>query len=123
MFEVSINNKRSYVVSMCHSPSQTYDYFNSFTTNLEKLVVNVFSSILHFMLIIEDFNDKSSNQSSTNTATAEGALLEYLTSIYHMKQAITEPKHILENSSSCINLIFCNQANLTTDSGVSPILQ
>ena len=39
-----------------------------------------------------------------------------------MKQVITEPTHILENSSSCIDLIFSNQPNLIMDSGVHPTL-
>ena len=39
-----------------------------------------------------------------------------------MKQVITEPTHILENSSSCADLIFSNQPNLITDSGVHPTL-
>ena len=56
------------------------------------------------------------------TATAEGAQLDYLTSLYGMKQVITEPTHILENSFSCIDLIFSNQTNIITDSGVYPTL-
>ena len=39
-----------------------------------------------------------------------------------MKQVITETKHILENSCSCIDLIFSNQPNLIMDSGVHPAL-
>ena len=39
-----------------------------------------------------------------------------------MKQVITEPTHILENSSS-IDLIFSNQPNLFMDSGMHPTLQ
>ena len=39
-----------------------------------------------------------------------------------MKEVITEPTHILENSSSCVDLIFSNQPNLITDSGVHPTL-
>ena len=35
-----------------------------------------------------------------------------------MKQVITEPTHILESYASCIDLIFTNQANIVTDSGV-----
>ena len=35
-----------------------------------------------------------------------------------MKQNITEPAHILENSASCIDLIFTNQPSIITDSGV-----
>ena len=48
--------------------------------------------------------------------------LNYLTSLYGMKQAITEPTHILENCSSCIDLIFSNQPNLIMDSGVHPVI-
>ena len=98
-FEVPISNKRVYVVSMYRSPSQTSDDFNSFTTNLEKLVVNISSTNPHFILMIGDFNAKSSNWSSNDTTTAEGVQLDYLTSLYGMKQVTTKPTHILENSS------------------------
>ena len=76
IFEMSINNKRDYVVSMYRSPNQTSDDFNSFTTNLEKLVVNISSTNPHFILMIGDFNAKSSNWSSNDTTTAEGAQLD-----------------------------------------------
>ena len=46
-----------------------------------------------------------------------------LTSLYGMKQVITEATHILESSSSCIDLTFSNQSNLIMDSGVRPTLQ
>ena len=95
IFEVSINNKRGYVVSIYRSPSQTSDDFNSFTTNLEKLVGNISSSNPHFILMIGDFNAKSSNWSSNDTTIVEGAQVDYLTSLYGMKQVLTEPMHIL----------------------------
>ena len=38
ILEVSINNKRGYVVSLYGSPSQMSDEFDSFITNLEKIV-------------------------------------------------------------------------------------
>ena len=62
--------------------------------------------------MIWDFNTYSSNWSSNDTTTAEGAQLDYLTSLYGLKQVITEPTQILENSSSCVDLIFSNQPNL-----------
>ena len=107
---------------MYRLPSQTSDDFNSFTTNLEKLVVNISSTNPHFILMIADFNAKSINWPSNNTTTAEGAQLDYLTSLYGMKQVITERTHTLENVSSCIDLIFSNQPNLSMDSGVHPTL-
>ena len=35
---------------------------------------------------------------------------------------INEPKHILQSSCSCIDLIFISQPNLITESGVHPSL-
>ena len=52
-----------------------------------------------------DFNAKLSNWSSNDTTTTECAQLNYLTSLYGMKQFITEPTYILEKSSSSIDLI------------------
>ena len=40
--------------------------------------------------------------------------------LYGLNQLITMPKHILERSSSCIDLIFTNQPNLIIDSGIHP---
>ena len=118
IFEVSINNKKVYVVSMFHSPSQTSNGLNSFTTNLEKLLSNISSTNPHFILMVGDSNAKLISWSSNDTKTAESAQLNYLTSLYGMEQVITEPTHILEYSSSCIDLIFSNKPNLITDSGV-----
>ena len=116
--EVSINNKRGYVVSLYRSPSQTSDEFDSFITNLEKIVVDISKSNPHFLLLIGDLNAKSSNWSSNDTTTAEGAQLDYFTSLYGMKEVITEPTHILGSSASCIDLILTNQPNIVMDSGV-----
>ena len=55
--------------------------------------------------MIGDFNAKLSNWSSNDTTTTEGAQLNYLTSLYGMKQFITGPAHILGNSSTSIDLI------------------
>ena len=52
--------------------------------------------------MVGDFNVKSRNCSSNDTTTAEGAQLDYLSSLYGMKQVITEPKHIFESSGSCM---------------------
>ena len=41
-----------------------------------------------------------------------------LTSQFGLSQIIKEPTHILENSSSCIDLIFTTQSNMVLESGV-----
>ena len=68
--------------------------------------------------MIGDFNVKSSNWSFNDITTAKFTEIDYLISLYIMKQVITEPINTLENSSSCIDLIFPNQPNLIVDSGV-----
>ena len=52
ILKVSIDNKRSYFVSLYRSPSQTSDEFDSFITNLEKVVVDISGSNPHFLLLI-----------------------------------------------------------------------
>ena len=59
ILKVSTNSKRGYVVS--RSLSQTSDEFDSFITNLEKIVVVISRSNPQFLLLIGDFNAKSSN--------------------------------------------------------------
>ena len=118
ILEVYINNNRGYVVSLYRSSSQTYDEFDSFITNLENIVVDISSSNPHFVLIIGDFNAKSSNWSSNDATIVEDAQLDYLTSLYGMKQVLTEATHIFESSASCIDLIFTNQPNIFMYSGV-----
>ena len=63
-----------------------------------------------------------SSNFNVKSTTAEGAQFDYLTLLHGMKQVTTEPTHILVKSSSCIDLIFSNQPNLTTDFGVHPTL-
>ena len=61
ILEISINNKKSYVVSLYRPPSQTPDEFDSFFNNLEKLIIDIYSCKADFILMIGDFNAKSLN--------------------------------------------------------------
>ena len=116
--EVTIINKKGYVVTLYRSPSQTSDEFDSFIRNLEKLLINITSFNPHFVILLGDFNVKSKSWSVNDAATEEGTILESLTSLYGIKQLISAPAHILQHFSSCIDLIFVNQPNLVIDSGI-----
>ena len=86
--------------------------------NLGKTAVDISKSNPLFISIIGDFKAKSSNWSSNDATTAEGAQLDYFTSLNGIKQVVTEPTHILESPASCIDLIFTNPPNIIMDSGV-----
>ena len=75
-------------------------------------MIDIYSRKADFVLMIGDFNAKSCNWSINDTTTPEGAQLDSITSLYGMKQLISEPTHILQQSSSCINLILTNQSNV-----------
>ena len=75
-----------------------------------------------FVLITGDFNVRSSNWWKNDLSTSEGTQFDSLTTSYGLSQIISDPTHILPNSSSCIDLIFTNQSNLVTESGIHPSL-
>ena len=75
-----------------------------------------------FVMMISDFNVKSSNWSINDTATPEKAQLDSITSLYGIKQLISELTHIFQHSSSCIEVIYINQPNIAMHSRVdSPL--
>ena len=49
--EVTISNKKGYVITLYKFPSQTSDEFDFFISNLEKLLINITSFDPHFDLI------------------------------------------------------------------------
>ena len=67
-------------------------------------------------------NIKSKNLYINDKTNEEGAKIEFVTSQFGLYQIINEPAHVLENSSSCIDLIFTSQPNLVVNSGVHPSL-
>ena len=72
--------------------------------------------------IISDFNAKSCNWYNHDKTNFEGGTTESITSQFGLHQLINEPTHLLQNSSSCIDLIFTSQPNIVVESGVYPSL-
>ena len=68
--------------------------------------------------VLGDFNAKSNNWCKNDITSHEGSMIDAVTSNYGLHQLIQEPTHILNSSSSCIDLIFTSQPNLVMESGV-----
>ena len=75
------------------------------------------------MVSLGDFNAKSSIWYVQIITSNEGSKIEVVTSQNSLHQEINELTHILNNSSSCTDLIFNSQPNLLIESGVHPSLQ
>ena len=92
ILEISINNKKGYVLSLYRSPSQTPSEFDSFINNLEKLIIDIYSRKADFAVMIGDFNAKSCNWSINDTTNPEGAQLDSMTSLHgHCVKSVQIP--------------------------------
>ena len=60
-FQLKIGDKPSSFISLCRSPSQTEDEFETFTDNLELFLVLPVQSNTYLVVVIDSFNAKSKN--------------------------------------------------------------
>ena len=88
------------------SPSQNQDEFDSFSKNLEITLVKLALNNPFMLVVIGDLNTKSKPWYPLDRATYDGNIMETITSHFGLHQLIHDPTHILEKSSSCIDLIF-----------------
>ena len=114
-FELKIGNKSCTFITLHRSPSQSQDDFETFSDNLARK-----GSFL--TTIIGDFNAKSCNWYSHDKTSFKGSTIESITSQFGLHQLINEHTHLLQDSSSCIDLIFTSQSNIVVESGVHPSL-
>ena len=121
-FEITIGNKICNFITLYRSPSQNQDDFLALKDNLEMNLENLAQRNPFLTVVIGDFNAKSENWCSQDSTNFEGVTIENLTSQFGLSQIINEATHILEASSSCIDLIFRTQPNLVVESGVHPSL-
>ena len=70
-----------------------------------------------YSIITGDFNARSSNWWETDITNSVGQELDPLTSSAGYSQFIYKPNHILNNSMSCIDLIFCTNTNVISKHG------
>ena len=118
LLERTDNYKKIIVSVIYRSPSQNNSEFNSFLSNLEQLLRDISECKLTVSVTTGHFNGRSLSWWSRDINTSEGTKLYSLTSSNGFPQLINESAHIQTNSSSCIDLVFTDQPNLSVNSGV-----
>ena len=119
-FELRIDKK---FVGFCllaktaKTPIQNRDEFEKLLENLESSIDHMADKNLYMMVVLGDFNAKSNSWYANDNTNIEGSKIDILTASFGFNQIINKPTHILNNSSSCINLIFTSQPNLVIKSG------
>ena len=117
-FEISFGGKICNFISLYRSPSQSSDTFEDFADNLELNLDKISNKSPYLLVVLGDFDVKSSNWYKHDKTTYEGSKIDAITSQFGLQQLIKEPTHILTDSSSCIDLLFTSQPNLVMESGV-----
>ena len=110
--ELKIGDKSCNFMALYRSPSLSHDDFETSGN---------FEMTFNFEVIV-DFNAKSCNWYSHDKTSFEGSTIESINSQFGLYQLINEPTHLLQNSSSFIDLIFTSQPNIVVESGVPPSL-
>ena len=120
--EIHLNRKKYFSVVVYRSPSQNHSEFENFMTNFELLLSKMHAENPFSVIITGDFNCHSSQWWENDIENNEGKLFEIMTSDLGLHQLISEPTHLMNESKSCIDLIFSDQPNLIIESGVHPSL-
>ena len=115
---MTYSNKKVIVSVIYRSPSQNNSEFDLFLPIFEKLLSEINKRKPSLCVIKGDFNARSSSWLPKDINTTEGSRLFSLTSSNGFSQLIKEPTHIQASSSSCIDLIFTDQPNLSVNSSV-----
>ena len=101
-----IGDKTYSFLSLYRSPSQSQHDFETFTENLELKFEKLLQRNSFLVVVVGDFNAKSSNWFCQDKTVFKGDAIENLTSQFGLHQVIKEPTHISDISSLCIKLIF-----------------
>ena len=117
-FEISFAGKVCNFISLYRSPNQSHDIFETFFDNFELNVDTIANKNPYLIVILGDFNAKSSNWYKHDKTIYECSKTEAITSQFGLKQLIQEPTHVFSNSCSCLDLVFTSQPNLVMESRV-----
>ena len=120
--QLMVGDKLCNFIALCKCPNQSQDQFEYFRENLELNLESAVQDNPFLVILTSDFNAKSSNWCNNDLTTIEFKAIENISSQFGLYQVINEPKHILESSSACVDLILISPPNLITESGAHPSL-
>ena len=111
------NWRKNLFLSFYRSPSQNSDESERLLEHLELNFDHMTGKKPYMMAVLGDFNAKWDSWYANIKTNIERWKIGILKYNFGFNQIINEPTHILNNSSSCIDLIFTSQPNLVTKSG------
>ena len=104
------------------SPSQNHDELERFFINFDLLLSSINNLHPNCSIVLDDFNAKYSKWCASDKNNTAGIELDSITMTSGYNQMIGKPTHFINESSSCIDLIFSSNVNLTKNCGVEQSL-
>ena len=97
---INIQNTTSCVAVIYKSPSQSSSEFEEFLVKFDKLLKQVNMLNSSFTVILGDFNAGSRSWWSDDITSNEGSHINSLRTTHGFHQIISDPTHLMPNSSS-----------------------
>ena len=98
-------------ICLYRSPSQVYKNLKSFCSSLNSLLSNINDQHHACSIVIEDLNAKCSKWCTIYKDNTEGHEIDSIATTAGHSQMINKPTHFINESSSCIDLIFSSNTS------------
>ena len=117
--EISVNNEKCFFTCLYRSPSQSHDELERFCANFDLLFSNINDLHPTCSIVLGDFNAKCLKWCASDGNNSAGIELDNITATFSYNQMIDKSTHYINESSSCIDLIFSSNWTITL-SNMSP---
>ena len=120
--KINANNEKYFFTCLYWSPTQSHEELENFCSNLDSLLSNINDQDSACSIVKGDFNAKHSNWYTTGKVNAAGPELDSITMTAGYSQMINKPTHFLNESSSCVDLIFSANTSFVKICGSEPLI-
>ena len=116
--EVIVDKEKCFFICLYRSPNLNHEELENFNSNLHLLLSNINDNHPICSIRIGDFNAKSSKCCNSDKSIRASEELDNITKSAGYSQLINQPTHFVNKTSSCINLIFSSDLNITKNCGI-----
>ena len=125
VLQVKVGNKKCFFTCIYRNPSHDNNLqgtVDEFGDNLHNILDNIKGKNPYINIIIGDMNAKNTNWWG-GFSDYPGEVISDITASHGLHQIITQPIHFYPGKNpSCIDLVFCSQPNMISESGDMPSL-
>ena len=116
--KINVNNEKCLFTCLYRSLSQNHDGLEHLCTNFDLFLSNFNNLYPTCSIVLGDFNAKCSKWCASVKRNTAGIELDNITMTSDYNQMIDKPTHYVNESSTCIDLIFSSNVNPTKNCGV-----